>query len=226
MKTLMIDGTPFHYEDESLSHETITAISPESGKRTLEVCKGLFLSRGLDVYLAFGTLLGAVRDKSIIKGDEDVDVYVEDEHVLRSNLPFFQENGLKLIRVIEGRVYSFRCEESSYIDVYILKKDVKSIWSFYCFYLNGWAMPKKYFKSEQEIEFLGTSYKCVKDPEELIAFWYGKNWRIPVRGHKFYYEVKSAYFWHNKSRIVRSVVQYCIGWRYWRHLVKRKYRSM
>ena len=42
----------------------------------------------------------------------------------------------------------------------------------------------------------------------------------PVRGHKFYYEVPSAYYWHSLKKRSKDAVKFCIGWKYWKHLVK------
>lgn len=39
------------------------------------------------------------------------------------------------------------------------------------------------------------SCMCPKNPEKLVAFWYGKNWRTPVRGHKYIYEARSHYYY-------------------------------
>ena len=81
-KIFLPNGTVFEYEKEVLSNETNSAITPENGKRILEQTHKLFQSRNMEFFLVFGTLLGAVRDKNIIKGDEDVDVACVDENSL------------------------------------------------------------------------------------------------------------------------------------------------
>lgn len=226
MAEIEINGTILHYDEELLSHENIKPITAEDANATLQLTCKLMSQIGLKTYLCFGTLLGAVRDRNFIKGDEDVDVYVESEEILCSNISRLYENGLKLIRVIPKRVYSFRYIDGCYIDIYVFQKNVRSIWGKCCYYLNGWAMPKRYFQNEMQIEFLGEKYYSVTNPEDLLAFWYGKNWRVPVRGHKFIYEVRSAYLWHNKKRLLKSFVQKAIGWYHWRHLIKSEYRQM
>jgi len=82
-------------------------------------------------------------------------------------------------------------------------------------------MPKKYFREYQNIDFLGDTYLCPKDPEKLLEFWYGKTWRTPVRGHSFKYEVSSAYYWHKYYKKVKYAIQKYIGWYKWRHYVKK-----
>ena len=93
--TIQINGEPFSYQDEidDITYETISPISDSEARKLLELTQSLFTQKGLKFSLVFGTLLGAVRDKGVIKGDEDVDVFVESEEKLRSILPFLQQNG-------------------------------------------------------------------------------------------------------------------------------------
>ena len=223
VRTIDINGKPFTYQDEveDITHESIEPITEEQAGQLLETVKRLFDRVGLNFYLAFGTLLGAVRDHGVIPGDEDVDVFTDNEALLRENLQFLQDSGLDLIRFVEGRVYSFRTNDRAYIDVYILRKLRHSIWSLYCFHLDQYNTPKKYFRSYGQIEFLGGTYQCPSDPEQILEFWYGKSWRTPIKAHDFRYEVKSAYYWKKYTAKLKYFIQRMIGWYHWRHLVKK-----
>lgn len=220
-KTIMIDGIPFSYDDEimDLTWETNVPITLEDGKQTLELAKRLLDNIGLKLYLAFGTLLGAVREQSIIKGDADVDTYVTEEEKLVSAIPYLHQNGLRLCRVVKGSMYSFRANERSYIDIYILRPLRFSIWSFYCLALNSNITPKKFFKETQQIYFLGMQFSCPAEPENLLEFWYGKDWRIP-QSKKGHYEVKTAEIWHSFIARLKAAIKMAIGWKYWKHWVK------
>ena len=221
-RTIIIKGVPFSYDEIELSYANTNPMSPEDGRCILIKTRDLLKLKGLNVYLTFGTLLGAVRDKAIIKGDEDVDVFVDNEEMLVESIPYLYENGLKVFRCSKGSVYSFCMGTNTYIDIYILRPLKWSIWSFYCYALHKNVTPKKFFKEYQNIEFLGDTFMCPKNPESLLEFWYGKSWRTPIKGHKFLYEVKSAYFFHNQ---LKPFVQKMIGWYYWRHIVKKEYRK-
>ena len=90
-------------------------MSKDEGKELLYLVKRLFAHQKLSFYLAFGTLLGAIREHNIIDGDEDLDIFVDNEALLVNSLPFFAENGLFLIRAIKGDTYSFRSSDNTYI---------------------------------------------------------------------------------------------------------------
>lgn len=193
---IIIEGKEFEYEKEDLSWSESRAMTHEEAKKLLFKTKNLLDSKGLRFFLVYGTLLGAVRERDFIKGDEDIDIAVDDENKLISLIPYLEENGLHLIRVLSGNTYTFRSNQDCYIDVYILRPIFRySVWSIYCFALSNYKTPKKFFKEFTSMEFLGEQFCCPKNPEKLLEFWYGKSWRIPVSGHKFYYEVKSAYYW-------------------------------
>lgn len=194
-RTINIKGELFTFEEENLEYATNKPISIEASRNLLETTKRLFEPIGLNFYLCYGTLLGAMREKTVIKGDEDVDVFTDNELLLFESLPYLHANGLRLIRYIPGNTYSFRINDDGYIDVYILRP-IKwwSPWSLYCYKLEIRVVPKSYFREYVPIDFLGVQCMCPKDPEKLLAFWYGDTWRTPISGHKFYYEVKSRYY--------------------------------
>lgn len=182
--TIQINGKPFTYQDEidDITYESISPISDSEAKELLELTKRLFTQKGIKFSLVFGTLLGAVRDKAVIKGDEDVDVFVESEEELRSVLPFLQENGLCLCRIYEHELYSFRVRGGKfYIDVYI-KRPIPGIWGYRYCYLCHFILPKRLIARFSPIAFLGGTYLAPRKPERFLEFWYGKSWRIPISG--------------------------------------------
>lgn len=182
--TIQINGEPFTYQDEieDITYETILPISNSEAKELLELTQLLFTQKGLKFSLVFGTLLGAVRDKSVIRGDEDVDVFVESEEELRSILPFLQQNGLCLCRIYEHKLYSFRVRGGKFfIDIYI-KRPVAGIWGHRYCYLCGFILPKYLIDRFSPIAFLEGTYLAPRKPERFLEFWYGKSWRIPISG--------------------------------------------
>lgn len=211
-KSIIINGTPFYYESEDteLTLDNVKPISQQEGAAILKITRKLLTEKNITFYLSFGTLLGAVRDKAIIKGDQDVDVFITDEESLIENLPYFYENGLKIIRIHDGDLYSFRVNESCYIDIYILREPTQWPWKKNYVSLNGWIMPKRYFEKFDTIFFLDDFYNCPANPESLLSWWYGNDWRIP-KSSKGTYEVWSSRMWklllYYKNRIKRMFIQ-------------------
>ncbi len=182
--TITIEGIPFTYDDEidDITYETISPITNDDALKLLKKTKSLFDQKGLRFSLIFGTLLGAVRDKSVIQGDEDVDIFVESEIKLQNILPFLQQNGLHLCRVYEHMLYSFRIPESkAYIDVYI-QSNISGIWGHRYCRINHYILPKYLIQSLSPIPFLGEDFWAPRKPERFLEFWYGKTWKTPIEG--------------------------------------------
>jgi hypothetical protein len=204
----------FKYEKEYIDARGLEPLTHEEAKEMLFRTQALFAECGIDIYLCFGTLLGAVRDKDFIKGDTDADVYVKDEGKVFEMLPFFHSKGLKLVRYKPHVEFSFRYETTKkyFIDVFILRK-ASGIWRLYCYGLNKWVVPKKYVKNDDTIAFLGRNFKCAQNPERLLEFWYGSDWRTPIGKFdaEFKYDVKShIYFVKWKRKFQRTLIYRCL----------------
>lgn len=222
-KCIHIDGRPFEYEEEVLTYDDLKPITEEEAVELIRTVKKLFHEVGLEFYLAWGTLLGAVRDKGLIKGDEDVDVYVDDEQKLFDNLPFFYDNGLKLIRMWKKHIYSFRVNNNAFIDIYIKSPCGISLWKPWCCSFKGYVTPKKYLDKVEDIDFLGEECKCPANPERILEFWYGKTWRTPIRGHQAFSfnEIPIAHYWHVFKKEAKRVIQQLIGWKHLRRYFRK-----
>lgn len=223
-RTIISNGRPFTYDDEieDITYENISAISKEDARALITTTKQCFDKIGLTFYLAWGTLLGAIREKGLIPGDEDVDVYVTDERKLYNSLQTLYDNGLKVCRIQKGHLYSFKTNSNAYIDIYIVRPSRFAIWSPWCVELKGYVTPKKYFKGEQEIDFLGVSCKCVANPEALLEFWYGKTWRIPIRGHNGKApEIRIAHYWHWLEDSIKRIIKFIICWNHLKKYIRK-----
>lgn len=196
MKKLKIFGETVFFEEEDLQLENLNEITPEDARAILFLSKKLLDDVKIDFYLAYGTLLGAIRDQNFIKGDLDVDIIVKDEVKLVKNLNDFQKKGLKLVRTIPHVLYSFRLNNRCYIDFYIWGKPTFGIWRLYCDRIALRYVPRKLLAGESSIMFLGSEFKTIADPISLLKFWYGDSWCIPIGKFekKYHYEVKSHYY--------------------------------
>lgn len=118
------------------------------------------------------------------------------EEKLRANLEYFRDKGLKVCKIYEGALYGFTFDYRYWIDIYIMR-EVRGIlrlpWRWSCVSICNCVMPKKYFTGWDEIEFMGQKCLCPADPEKLLEFWYGPDWRIP-QNKKGKYEVRPIYY--------------------------------
>lgn len=218
-KTIIIEGEAFTFEEENLCYENTKPMSHDEGVELLYTVKRLLDAKELEFYLAYGTLLGAVRNHDIIPGDEDLDIIIRDEKKLLSILPYLNDNGLRLIRAVQGNTYSFRMGENCYIDIYICRPiPWYSPWSVYCYSIaNKSYCPKSIWSEIQDIEFLGETFRCPKNPERILTLWYGSDWMTPKPGHNFYYQVKSHYYMKRFKEMIKKL----IGYNKWYHLIKK-----
>ncbi|GHV66290.1 hypothetical protein AGMMS49928_00630 [Spirochaetia bacterium] len=217
MAAITINGKIFNYKEVALSWDTNVPFNKNDAKELLLKTKEVLDRHGLLFCLATGTLLGAVRDKDFITGDEDIDIfiYAKDKDRLISLIPELNNNDIKLCRIGKNHLYSFMYKGKCYVDIYILKSFKFSLFGIYCYDFNTHAMPKKYFREIQEIDFLGTTFNCPKDPVRWLEFLYGKTWNIPIKGHNFRYEVYPAYLYRKIKNYIKKIVKALIGYKYW-----------
>lgn len=218
-KELTIKGKKFVFEEEVITYDH-EPIKYEDAKTILCYAKKMLDSKEIPFFLFWGTLLGAIREHSIIKGDDDIDIAIMDENALIENLPFFYENGFKVVRMEKGHLYSFRIANTEcYIDIYIVKPIKCSLWTPFCYTISKHYLPKKYFKYFDKISFLDVDCLIPNHSEEVLELLYGKNWKIPMKGAKSFGEVKSAYYYHLfKFKFLKKIIFYDK----WYKLIKKR----
>jgi phosphorylcholine metabolism protein LicD len=138
----------------------------------------------LDLYLIYGTLLGAVRDKDFIPFDTDIDL----AYFSKCNNSFLmRKEFLHICDVLKDKNLFKRARGYKHIDCgAISDKFYFDIWSSYIennvFYL---APFKQVFKSDtfiplKEINFKGTLFKIPNNPEIFLEAFY-KSWKTPIQ---------------------------------------------
>jgi glycerol-3-phosphate cytidylyltransferase len=213
MAVIKINGKDFEYEKIHLSYETINPVqNRDIAQELLLKFREIADKHQIKVYLLWGTLLGAVREKDFIKGDYDTDIYVTDEKKLLDIIPVLYEHNIKLCRMAKGMYYSFMYREGTFIDVVIKRPYKFCVFGLWCYQLGKplGAVPKKYFRKEQAIELFGETFYCPSTPENILRFWYGDNWRIPVSGHDFHYQITLSLYTMKVYRFFKRIVIFII----------------
>lgn len=183
-KQLYIKGKSFMYrgEEETLTDKPNPNLSKQDQKDLLHCVSSLFNEKKIQFYLGYGTLLGAIRDSDFIKGDNDIDLMITQkyESILYENLPYFQNRGLKLIRFYDHKSYSFRINDKTFVDVYVLSTDSTITTSlFYRCGIPGWLIPRMFFVIPSYVDFIGQRFLIPSFSKYLLRCWYGRDWRIP-----------------------------------------------
>ena len=163
-------------------------MNPNHAKQHLLEIKQVFDSLNIKFWLWAGVLLGAVRDKSFIPWDDDIDLAVLAKnwnHRLRQRLEikgFDCKAGLSEqihgarwgVCVRKYRVRTDLCLQHYYPpdDVYIYlapgSYDCRSI------------VPAKLLRKERFVKFLGERFRVPDSVEEHLKTVYGESWRTPM----------------------------------------------
>ena len=104
----------------------IKELDKDIAMRNLVTLKEVADEYGFRFYLAYGTLLGAVREQDFIAHDEDIDLAAEFAQldVLMAMLPKLLECGFKIARW-EERGFISIIRDNEYIDICIARRRLK-----------------------------------------------------------------------------------------------------
>ncbi len=170
-----------------------------NAKNFQEVCR---LLHGLEFFPFFGTLLGLVRRKELIKGDDDVDFYVGESDRQRV---IDRLIGTEIVIDLDAPINQSPCflqgvrtenGEKSYVDFYFFqsppgKNYLVERWNFSGRWrrkFNAIHVPVPLIYPLQTVNFLGSQVQLPYDPEGCCSFLYGINWKTPL-AKKFEYKL-------------------------------------
>lgn len=158
--------------------------NPGIALENMVIARDVLASRGVDLFLNFGTLLGAIRDKGFIPHDHDVDVGIlaKDREAFLSALPELASRGLVVttdLRPDNPLITTFRLGEQ--LDFFIARPLAGiggRLWALDSFS----RVPARHLDGFDEIDFLGESFKIPRECEAMLKRLYGPTWRIPIEG--------------------------------------------
>jgi lipopolysaccharide cholinephosphotransferase len=156
------------------------------GRKNLIDTRDLLEGAGVPMFLHWGTLLGAVRERDFIPHDNDIDVgfFLSDLDRFLGLKNAFQAQGFEFITEgirnrEDGYIYKVIRDEVD-IDLFPAR-EVRSFLKGRLWQLDErTTVPPRFLDSLEAIEFLGETFKVPADPIGLMRNLYGKTWNVPI----------------------------------------------
>src|SRR6185312_9982924 len=154
-------------------------LDPIASKNNLIDLANVLEGAGVHYGIAYGTLLGAIRDHGFINGDEDTDlcIHEEDKGKVLDSLFDLRRLGLEVARY-DGKLLSV-IRDDDYIDMYFFRKSL-----FGNRYSGNLVLHRRHCTLEGSITFLGHTFRSVTNPIDFLRTIYGPSWNIPQPGKK------------------------------------------
>lgn len=158
-------------------------IDKAKAKENLLLLKSILDKHHIMFMLAYGTVLGAIREHDFITHDEDIDLIVlmKDRDRFYNLLYVLRDNGFEVIRH-ENRGFLSIMRNGEYTDFYFFKDYPEHPGYMLC-------CQDLYYKDDLEnpelIDFLGTKFCVPRYPEKYLRYNYGENWRTPVKFNNY-----------------------------------------
>lgn len=159
----------------------IKRIDKSVAKENLFLFKEILNKYEIPFQLAFGSVLGAVRDKDFISHDEDIDLSLlsEDWNNFLSIYPELKSYGFEICRYDRRDLLSIM-RKGEYIDLY-----------FFHPYRNGLRICSggvcfdKFVTQSVTYPFLDNNFNIPADFIDYLRFYYGENWQTPIQYNNY-----------------------------------------
>ena len=191
------DGNPLSVD--KVGHLTRSFAATDEGVRneilagTQRALRDLRETCGVEAYLNYGALLGAIRDGAMIAHDSDTDVCYLSRHESPADIIL---ESYKIERTMRALGWNLLRMSGGDIKLLLPLSDgrVCHIDIFVAFYVRGTfyqlgnrsgRVARDVILPVSEIELHGYTFPAPADPEAMLAFLYGPSWRVPDPSFKY-----------------------------------------
>lgn len=176
MPVIKTNNGNIHYKTVPL-YRGVKVIDKEKALDNLVLLKSILDKQGISFQLAYGTLLGAVRDGDFISHDEDIDLiilYEEKEKTLDS-LHLLVDSGFEIARYDRRGLLSI-IRNGEYIDLYFFERIENDLRA-----CSGALCPAVFYENTTKFLFKGDYYNVPADYTNFFRFEYGEDWQTPIQ---------------------------------------------
>lgn len=196
MPILNTPGGPIRFKSVAL-YPGVKQIDKAMAAENLKILKNVLGECGVEFQLAFGSLLGAVREHDFIDHDEDIDLAFldEDRDKVLAAMPRLYDAGFKVCRYDRRDLVSIM-RKGEYIDLYFYRPygDGLRICS-------GSLLIENHLVNSTTLDFKGDTYNIPARWEEYLVGVYGKDWRTPVKWNDYSMPASKVAFFEFKEKL-------------------------
>lgn len=181
-------------------------LDQEDARFMLLTMKHVLESHGVVVMPIYGTLLGAVREHGFIKHDVDIDLvtYGKNLQKILALCPELEKYDIHLRAYCKPWIITF-LYKGIQCDIDMLHESMWP-WTKHFYLLSMQYISRSFFDKTEKYELFGEQFTVPASPERLVAYLYGKTWRIPsnTRPHVESY----FFFWRYAHRFIQKCLRY------------------
>lgn len=180
MQTIVTPQGKYRFKRKTL-YQGIKQIDKQKSFENLCLFNDIAKKYSFDFILAYGTLLGAIRDKDFIDHDEDIDLgaLYDEKDKLLSMLFELRDNGFEVARWDSRGLMSI-IRNNEYIDIYLFKHLSKKLYA-----VCGAPFPKIFIDEKTTVNFKGLEFNVPADYIENLKYLYGDSWHTPISDNDF-----------------------------------------